>query len=86
VTTIHRVRISRVQPDLTLIDVFVFRMAGTQSQAEEFGHRIQSRWMRANPGWATVMTTDWPRPEELGGGHVMPNPREINNAPLPFIE
>lgn len=79
---IHRVRISRVNANMTLTDVLVFRMAGTQDQAEEFGHRIQTRWMRQNPGWATVMTTDWPRSEELGGHHVMPDARLIEGAPL----
>lgn len=85
-STIHRVRIKRVNADLSESDVLVFRMAGTQDQAEDFGNRLRTRWMRANPGWATTMTTDWPRPDELGGGHVMPDARMINLPPLPIVE
>lgn len=84
-TTIHRVRIKRVHPDLSETDVLVFRMAGTQSDAEAFGERLRTRWMRANPGWATTMDTDWPRPDELGGDHVMPDWRMINEPPLPIV-
>lgn len=69
---IHRVRVSRVLPDLTIEQLFAFRMAGTQDEAEEFGHRLQTRWMELNPGHATVMNTDWPTPQELGQKHVMP--------------
>jgi hypothetical protein len=83
---IHRVRVNRLNPDLTETQVFVFRMAGTQDQAEEFGQRLRSHWMRANPGWATTMVTDWPTSQELGGGHVLPDARQLNTAPLPFIE
>lgn len=83
---IHRVRISRVNADMTLSDVLVFRMAGDQLQAEAFGNRIRSRWMRANPGWATTMTTDWPTSEELGGKHVMPNRDKINDGPFLTLE
>lgn len=83
---IHRVRIARVNADMTTTDVLVFRMAGTQDQAELFGERLRTRWMRQNPGWATVMTTDWPRPDELGGSHVMPDARLIENAPLVIVE
>jgi hypothetical protein len=84
-TMIHRVRISRVSADLSLTDVLVFRMGGTQAEAEAFGHRVQTRWMRMNPGWATVMVTDWPSPTELGGNHVMPDARQIVDAPIPII-
>lgn len=69
---IHRVRVSRLLPDLTSVQVFAFRMAGTQVEAEAFGHRLQTRWMELNPGHATIMTTDWPTSAELGGQHVMP--------------
>lgn len=69
---IHRIRVSRVLPDLTSEQLFAFRMAGTQDEAEAFGHRLQTRWMELNPGHATVMTTDWPSSDELGGKHVMP--------------
>lgn len=69
---IHRVRVSRVLPDLTTEQLFAFRMAGSQADAEAFGHRLQTRWMELNPGHATVMNTDWPSSEELGGKHVMP--------------
>jgi len=69
---IHRVRVSRVRPDLTTEQVFAFRMAGTQAEAEEYGHRLQTRWMELNPGYATVMVLDWPTSAELGEQHVMP--------------
>lgn len=81
-SSIHRVRISRVNVDMTLTDIQVFRMGGTQAEAEAFGERLRTRWMHSNPGWATVMNTDWPRSNELGGNHVMPDPREIKEAPL----
>lgn len=64
---IHRVRVSRVLPDLTTQQVFVFRMAGDQLYAEAYGNALRTRWMELNPGQATVMTTDWPTSEELGG-------------------
>lgn len=83
---IHRVRISRVNVDLSTTDVLVFRMAGMQDEAEEFGQRVRTRWMRANPGWATVMVTDWPLSKELGGEHTMPDIREIVNAPITIVE
>lgn len=70
---IHRIRVSRVLPDLTTEQLFAFRMAGTQVEAETFGHRLQTRWMELNPGHATVMNTDWPTTEELGQKHVMPS-------------
>jgi hypothetical protein len=69
---INRIRVARVLPDLTTEQVFAFRMAGTQDDAEAFGHRLQTRWMELNPGHATVMSTDWPTSEELGGNHVQP--------------
>lgn len=69
---IHRVRVSQLLPDLTTRQVLVFRMAGTQQDAEDFGHRVQTRWMELNPGYATVMRVDWPTSAELGGEHVMP--------------
>jgi hypothetical protein len=69
---IHRVRVNQLLPDLTTRQVFAFRMAGTQQEAEDFGHRLQTRWMELNPGYATVMRVDWPTPDELGGHHVQP--------------
>lgn len=69
---IHRVRVSYLLPDLTTRQVFTFRMAGTQQEAEDFGHRLQTAWMERNPGHATVMSTDWPSSAELGGEHVQP--------------
>lgn len=82
---IHRVRISRVNVDMTLTDVLVFRMGGTQEEAEAFGERVRTRWMHLNPGWATVMNTDWPSPAELGGQHVMPDAAQIVEPPLILI-
>lgn len=83
---IHRVRIKRVNVDMSETDVFVFRMAGPQADAEAFGNRLRTRWMVANPGWATTMTTDWPHSEELGGKHVMPKWTEIDHGPFTTLE
>lgn len=83
---IHRVRISRVNPDMSETQVFAFRMGGTQDQAEHFGNRIRTRWMRANPGFATTMNTDWPNSHELGGDHVMPKVDQIDNGPYTNFE
>lgn len=69
---IHRVRVLRVLPNLETRQVLAFRMAGTQEEAESFGHRVQTTWMRRNPGHATVIVTDWPTDEELGEHHVQP--------------
>ena len=83
---IHRVRIKRVNADMSETDVFVFRMAGEQAVAEAFGNRLRTRWLVANPGWATTMSTDWPRSEELGGQHVMPKRDEIDYGPFTTLE
>lgn len=83
---IHRVRIKRVNADMSETDVFVFRMGGSQADAEAFGNRLRTRWMVANPGWATTMTTDWPTSEELGGKHVMPKRDEIDYGPFMRLE
>lgn len=69
---IHRIRVSRLLSDLSSVQVFTFRMSGTQEEAEAFGNLLQTRWMELNPGHATVMLTDWPSPEELGQQYVMP--------------
>lgn len=70
---IHRVRVSRVLPDLTVEQVFAFRVnTNDQREAEALGHRLQTRWMELNPGHATVMNLDWPTADELGDKHVMP--------------
>lgn len=71
-TTIHRVKIHQVLPDLSLRQITSFRMAGTQAEVEKFGERVRTQWMRSNPGYATRMLTDWPSPRELGDDHVMP--------------
>lgn len=71
---IHRIRVSRVLPDLSIQQVFVFRCAGTQADAEAMGHQLQTRWMEQNPGVPTVMVTDWPTPEELGDTHSFARP------------
>lgn len=63
---IHRITVSRVLPDLTTEQLFAFRMAGDQQEAEAYGHLLQTRWMELNPGYPTVMVTDWPTSEELG--------------------
>lgn len=69
---IHRIRVNRVLPDLTTKQVFSFRMAGKQEDAEAFGELLRTRWMEQNPGHATVMNTDWPTSAELGGKFVPP--------------
>lgn len=69
---IHRVRVSQLLPDLSTRQLFAFRMAGTQDEAEAFGHRLQTRWMELNPGYATIVRLDWPTSVELGGQHVQP--------------
>jgi hypothetical protein len=71
---IHRVKIFRVNPDLTFTQVLTFRMAGTQDDAEALGHQLQSRWLELNPGHGSVMVTDWPRPAELGDTYASPSP------------
>lgn len=71
---IHRIRVSRVLPDLTTQQVFAFRIAGTQVAAEALGHSLQTRWMELNPGVPTVMQTDWPTPDELGTTHSFTRP------------
>lgn len=63
---IHRVRVSRVLPDLTTEQVFVVRAAGDQTYVETYVEYLRTRWMELNPGQVTVMQTDWPTPEELG--------------------
>lgn len=70
---IHRVRVVRIRPDMSTEQVFAFRMAGTQSDAEAFGHQLQTRWMEQNPGHATAMVLDWPTPDELGETHALPS-------------
>lgn len=64
---IHRIKIFRLLPDLTTEQVVAFRMCGDQLDCEAFGHLWQTRWMEQNPGHATIMVTDWPTSEELGG-------------------
>lgn len=70
---IHRVRVSRILSDMSTVQVFAFRMAGEQEDVDAFGHLLQTRWMEANPGHATVMTTDWPTQEELGQKWATPS-------------
>lgn len=73
---INRVRIVQVLHDMSTRDVITFRMGGTQDEAEEFGHLLQTRWMEENPGFATVMIIDWPTPQELGMKfHIKPSPQ-----------
>lgn len=74
---IHRIRVSRILPNMETEQVFAFRMAGTQDQAEAFGHQMQTIWMKRNPGHATTMTTDWPRPEELGDKYSLPSRPDV---------
>lgn len=69
---IHRVRVVRIRPDMSTEQVFVFRVAGKQDDAEAIGHMFQTRWMEQNPGHPTAMVLDWPRPEELGDEHSLP--------------
>lgn len=70
---IHRVRVSRVLPDLSLEQVFVVRAAGDQEYVESYVNSLRTRWMELNPGQVTVMVTDWPTPDELGSTTVPPN-------------
>ena len=79
---IHRIKINRLNPDLSEEMVIVFRIAGTQDNAEAFGNRVRTRWMEANPGVPTTMVTDWPNPVELGGQHIMPD-KNYASIPLP---
>jgi hypothetical protein len=66
VPLIHRVKISRINPDLSTSQIMVFRMGGEQADAEAFGNLVRTKWMEANPGWPTTMVTDWPTSDELG--------------------
>jgi hypothetical protein len=69
---IHRVKIVQVLPDLSTRQLVAFRMAGDQDDVEAFAHLVQTNWLRANPGYATIMIVDWPRTDELGERYVMP--------------
>ena len=69
---IHRIRINRLNPDLTEAQVLTFRIGGSQDDAEAVGNQIRTRWMELNPGVPTTMVTDWPSSKELGEQHVRP--------------
>ena len=74
---IHRVRVSRVLPDLSFEDVLVVRAAGDQQYVEAYVNSLRTRWMELNPGHVTVMRTDWPTPDELGTTCVPPGRPEM---------
>ena len=74
---ISRVRIMRINPDLSTEQVLVFRVSDSdQNNVEDLGHRLQTRWMELNPGVPTQMVVDWPRPAELGAQHIMPSRKD----------
>lgn len=79
---IHRITVKRINADFSETQLFSFRIGGTQKEAEDCGEMMRTRWMKANPGIPTTMTTNWPTSEELGGKFCH---KDNNYAPLPIF-